>query len=107
MPKIQVENLSNATIEADESSKSLLQALHAARIDWMHACGGKGRCTTCKAIIIAGDVVLSPLTPAERRFEAIGALKRNERLACQCTASGDIVIRVPEEYKLPHIRYTD
>ena len=71
----------------------------------MHACGGKGRCTTCKVIVLKGHEHLISVTPAENRYRAMGALKSNERLSCQVRILGDVTIAVPEEYKLPHIDY--
>jgi ferredoxin, 2Fe-2S len=73
----------------------------------MHACGGKGRCTTCKAEILAGHHNLSGLTSAEHRYRDKGLLREGERLACQMLVNGDLVIRVPEETHLPHLRYDD
>ena len=105
--KIKIENLNNQEIESVEKSKPLLKHLHAHQIDWLHACGEKGRCTTCKAIIVSGDESLSALTRFEERYREIGAPKKHERLACQVVVGGDIVIRVPEEGKLPHIVYSD
>ncbi|HYG02985.1 MAG TPA: 2Fe-2S iron-sulfur cluster-binding protein [Chryseosolibacter sp.] len=107
MPKITIENLYGKIIEAESIEKTVLKTLHENRIDWMHACGGKGRCTSCKAIIVSGDEHLNQATVAELRFRNIGALKANERLTCQAVANGDILIRAPEEYKLPHVTYSE
>jgi len=107
MAKITIENLHNRILLVEDLEKTLLQHFHSYGLDWMHACGGKGRCTTCKAIIISGADNLAPLTPAEVRYQSIKALRANERLSCQAKINGDITIRVPEEYKLPHITYSD
>ena len=40
----------------------------------MHACGAKGRCTTCRLQVLAGQENLSPLTAAELRYRAAGRL---------------------------------
>jgi ferredoxin, 2Fe-2S len=89
-----------------EQSRSILATLQAERIDWMHACGGKGRCTTCRFSVVSGAAHLSPLTSHELRYRQQGDLRNNERLACQVRTIGDILIRVPEEGKLPHIEYS-
>ncbi len=86
-------------------SRSILALLQAERVDWMHACGGKGRCTTCKFTIVSGAEYLSPVTHHELRYRQQGLLRDNERLACQVRTVDDLVIRVPEEGKLPHIKY--
>lgn len=88
-------------------SRSILATLQAERIDWMHACGGKGRCTTCKFSVVSGAAHLSPTTTHEARYRQQGDLRDSERLACQVRATGDVVIRVPEEGKLPHIKYSN
>lgn len=107
MPKITIENLSGTTIETDAPERTVLKILQENRIDWMHACGAKGRCTTCKAIVTAGNEFLTEVTAAETRFINMGALKPNERLTCQVMIKGDIAIRVPKQYQLPHMQYND
>lgn len=107
MARIAIQNLPDQYIEAKALDKSILQHFHDHNLDWMHACGGKGRCTTCKFQVVSGAENLSSLTDAELRYRKIYALKDNERLACQTRLSGDIDIRVPEEYKLPHVEYRE
>lgn len=106
MPKIVIQNLNNKHIFSENSSLSLLSILQENYIDWMHACGGKGRCTTCKAIVWSGLSGLGELTDAERKYVEMGRLEDNERLACQCRVAGDIEISVAEENKFPHIHYS-
>lgn len=106
MPFIIIKNL-NKTISVSDTTRPLLFLLQEHYIDWMHACGGKGRCTTCKLEVIAGKENLCPDTPAETKYRKAGALSPIERLACQVTITGDVTIRVPDECKLPHLAYTD
>lgn len=106
MAKIVIANWAEKTLEFTDFSKTLLQHLHAHQLDWMHACGEKGKCTTCKAIIVNGMQHFQPLTAAEQRYRELGALKSTERLSCQAKITGDITITIPEEYKLPHINYS-
>jgi ferredoxin, 2Fe-2S len=105
MPNILIVNLFGKLIKADEPGKSVLQHLHSNGVDWMHSCGGKGRCTTCKFIVRAGSDNLPPLNTAEERYKSMGALADDERLSCQVILQGDITIQVPDEYKLPHVQY--
>lgn len=107
MPEITVSNLNEKSIAFNESSSSVLKVLHENYVDWMHACGGKGRCTTCKMIVLKGMEHLTPESDFEKKVKKLGALRQNERLACQCLALGDITIRVPEQNKLPHLTYSD
>jgi 2Fe-2S ferredoxin len=72
----------------------------------MHACGAKGRCTTCRLQVCAGLENLSPLTAAELRYGAAGRLRADERLTCQAQLpAGNVTGRVPEATQLPHQRY--
>ena len=106
MVKIVIENLGQKEVVINDINKSVLQHLHGHFIDWMHACGGKGRCTTCKMKVIQGGEQLSPVTPAEKKYALEGLLLNDERLACQVRLKGTLVIRVPEDSKLPHVNYT-
>jgi 2Fe-2S ferredoxin len=106
MVKIVIENLAEKEVFVNDISQPVLKILHGNFLDWMHACGGKGRCTTCKMIVLSGMQNISPRTVAEKRYQAEGALAENERLACQVRVSASIRIRVPDDYKLPHVLYT-
>jgi ferredoxin, 2Fe-2S len=131
MVKIVIENLGQKEIIVNDPSSTsvtegkahgpLLRLIQGAGIDWMTDCGGKGRCTTCKAIIIAGGEHLTGTTPAELKYRDMGALGPDERLTCQARLApkhygvgarsegrvkGDVILRVPDEFKLRHITYT-
>ena len=105
MSRLTVENLPEGSVEVPVGA-TLLQALQAAGHDWMHACGAKGRCTTCRLAVVAGGEWLGPDTAAEARYRAAGRLLPHERLTCQVRlAEGLVRGRVPEATKLPHVRY--
>jgi 2Fe-2S ferredoxin len=106
MVKIVIENLGQKEIMVNDPTKPLLRLIQEAGVDWMTDCGGKGRCTTCKALVAVGGENLTPVTPAELKYKAMGALHSNERLTCQVRVRGDISLRVPEEFKLKHIKYS-
>ena len=105
MARIVIVNWAKKTLEISDLSKSLLRHFHDHHLDWMHACGGKGRCTTCKAVIVEGMGNLTPLTAAEQRYRTLRELREDERLCCQAKIQGDITIAIPEENKLAHINY--
>lgn len=106
MPKLTVQNLSGLEVKVPDG-QTLLKALQGQGTDWMHACGGKGRCTTCRIIVLQGMEHTGPLTAAEQRYREKGRLQDNERLTCQCTLiSGEIIGKVPEQTKLPHMSYS-
>ena len=105
MPQVIIDNLASKTIECPDKSKRLLDVL-LEETDWMHACGAKGRCTTCKAKVLSGMENLGELSDAELRYIGLNKLQSDERLTCQVEVSGDVRILVPEEYKLPHLKYS-
>ncbi|GAA3978112.1 2Fe-2S iron-sulfur cluster-binding protein [Hymenobacter antarcticus] len=105
MALLTIENLPGATIEVPAGT-TLLAALQAAGHDWMHACGAKGRCTTCRLEVVAGLENLTPPTEAELRYRAAGRLLPHERLTCQARLpAGPVVGRVPAATQLPHQQY--
>ena len=106
MPEITIKNLQSKTIHCPAKSEKLIDIL-LEETDWMHACGQKGRCTTCTAIILDGMDNLGTLSDAEKRFIKLEKLKPNERLACQATVQGDVTVSVPQMYQLPHISYSE
>jgi len=107
MPSIIVENLNRLEIQTKEPNRKVIDLIHENYTDWMHACGKKGRCTTCKMIVLSGMENLSPKSPAEEYFYNKGLLKPFHRLTCQSRLlRGNIRIKVAEEDKFPHIRYS-
>jgi 2Fe-2S ferredoxin len=108
MVRIRIQNLGNRIIETENTERKVIELIHENGIDWMHACGKKGRCTTCKMPILAGQENLSPETAQELQFYALKRLLPNERLACQVSLlQGELLIRVPETSKFPHLTYTE
>jgi len=113
MVKIVIENLGQKEIIVNEPSlpggkpnKPILRLIQEAYVDWMTDCGGKGRCTTCRAIVVSGGENLTPNSPAELKYRAQGLLRADERLMCQVRTRGDLVLRVPDDSKLPHVKYS-
>jgi len=106
MPKISIISLKKE-IFCSKNIQTVLSAIHDNSIDWMHACGAKGRCTTCCMIVLKGEKNISELTKNELYYQDRTMLKENERLACQCTLVGDVTIQVPDTCRLPHLNYYD
>ncbi|PIQ48952.1 MAG: ferredoxin [Cytophagales bacterium CG12_big_fil_rev_8_21_14_0_65_40_12] len=106
MAKIIIENLNNKEVSSTDNSKSVLDIIHENGIDWMHACGKNGRCTTCKLIVVEGAENLSPIGEVEQKLFEVGKLMDGERVACQAKVHGDIKVRVAEKNKFPHMEYT-
>ena len=105
MPLLTIENLPGPPVPVPARA-TLLAALHRAGHDWPHACGARGRCTTCRVQVLAGAAHLTPLTEPEQRYRAAGRLGAAERLTCQARLpEGAVLGRVPEATKLPHMAY--
>lgn len=108
MPRIVIQNLGNLTIESEQVDCKVIEIIHQNGTDWMHACGKKGRCTTCKMIVVRGGENLSPETEPELVYRNQNRLKSNERLSCQSQLmKGELTIRVAEVNKFPHLAYTE
>jgi 2Fe-2S ferredoxin len=105
MSLLTIENLPGPSIRA-AAGTTLLAAVQGAGHDWRHACGAKGRCTTCRLEVLAGAENLTPLTDPELGYRAAGRLLATERLTCQARLlEGAVRGRVPEATKLPHVPY--
>ena len=110
MPKIIISNLGEKVVDYklnNEKPLSVLAILQENNIDWMHACGGKGKCTSCRCDIINGMEKMASKTEAETNYLATGRLLESQRLACQAIVLGNVIIRVPEKNKLPSVNYTN
>ena len=105
MAKLIVQNLGSLTINVS-APQTVLQAIQTTGLDWMHACGAKGRCTTCRVEIISGMANLSPETAPELKYREASRLKKTERLTCQVTVlQGEVKVKVPRQVQLPHQKY--
>ena len=106
MPILRIQNLFGKAINV-ATGQTVLQAILQSGLDWMHACGAKVRCTTCRLVITIGEEHLTALTAAEQKFRNQNRLKENERLLCQCMLpSGEVSGYIPEQTKFPHIIYS-
>ncbi|RPD47193.1 (2Fe-2S)-binding protein [Hymenobacter sediminis] len=105
MPTLLVQNLLGEAISVP-AGVTLLAAVQAAGHDWLHACGARGRCTTCRLQVLRGLELLTPPTEAELRYRAAGHLLPTERLTCQARLlEGEVIGCVPDATKLPHVTY--
>jgi uncharacterized 2Fe-2S/4Fe-4S cluster protein (DUF4445 family) len=64
---------------------SVLKAAHAAGIDVMATCGGRGRCTSCRIKFVAGTP--PPPTLGDEVQLGTDQVREGYRLACQCHPS--------------------
>ena len=72
------------------TNSRLLDALHAASLPFLMACGGKGLCATCHVYVDAPSEFMSQITPRERRsLLMLRDVRPNSRLACQAKVRGN------------------
>jgi ferredoxin len=76
-------------IELDEET-TLREAAHLLGIDVHDRCGGNGACCNCVVTIMEGMDNICPKSVVE---EAVFYLDANDRLSCQCTIQGDVIVR--------------
>jgi adenylate cyclase len=69
-----------ASIRPDQS---VLEAATDAGIPVFHVCGGKGKCSTCRVLVLEGEELLSPPNEKEVQLQAQLKFAPNVRLACQ------------------------
>ena len=74
--------------ETDEEEISLLQVCNSLKVPVFFGCR-IGICGTCKVNITGDPSHLNKKTKNEEDFTT----DKNERLACQCTVTGDIVVK--------------
>lgn len=73
--------------------QSILEATLAAGIEHTNACGGNGKCSTCRVSITKGIESCTDRTTAENIIADQLMLPGEIRLACQTKITGDISIR--------------
>ncbi len=75
------------------NSCTLLDATLSAGINHVHACGGKGNCSTCRVSIIKGIENCQPRNSSEKTIAERLNFPDKVRLACQTKITGNISIR--------------
>ena len=78
---------------AVDDGADLLHALLRAGIPHAHACGGNGRCSTCRCRVLEGVEHCLPRNEAEREIAERLRFGPEIRLACQTRIDGDVRLR--------------
>jgi adenylate cyclase len=73
---------------------SLLEASRIAGIAHASVCGGRGRCSTCRVMIVDGAEAVAQPMPEEQRVLQRLAAPPEVRLACQARPTGNVTIRL-------------
>src|SRR5688572_375082 len=85
-----VEFIGDRSIKVNKG-ESILNASLAAGIPHYHACGGNGKCSTCRVLIKEGMENLTPYTEKEKLLRERLRIPQNVRLACQTFVAGSPV----------------
>lgn len=86
-----VEFIGDRSIKVKDG-ESILNASLAAGIPHYHACGGNGKCSTCRVLIKEGLGNLTPFTEKEKQLRERLRIPQNVRLACQTFVVGSPVL---------------
>jgi adenylate cyclase len=78
---------------------TLLEISRANRIPHPSACGGRGRCSSCRVLVIEGQDGLEPPNGIEQRMLDRIKASQHVRLACQIRPKADLGVRVLLESK--------
>ncbi len=75
------------------ADEPLLKAILREGLKHYHACGGVGRCSTCRVEVLDGLVHCQPRNEVEQKMADRLRLPPTVRLACQLKAEGDLTVR--------------
>ncbi len=85
--------LEDKIVTEEDLSLSILQIALKNEIPHVHACGGNGRCSTCRVIILDKQENVEPRNQVESKLAGVKGLETNIRLACQTRVKGDVKLR--------------
>ncbi len=88
---------------------SVLEASRSARVPHASICGGRGRCSTCRIRVMAGDHHLAAPSPGEHTVLLRIAAEPGVRLACQVRPAGDINVipLLPPNWPIAAMRHSE
>jgi adenylate cyclase len=82
--------------------ESILAASQRAGIPHTHVCGGQGKCSTCRVLVLEGSQALTPRTERENELAIRLGFESDLRLACQTFLQGNasvqrLVLSLPDQ----------
>ena len=97
MPQLTVDGV--GTFEVPQNKRLVLALEDEAKVDQLHACGGVGRCTTCRVTFVEGET--DQMTEAEKQvLTAKGLIGQSGlRLSCQLVCDRDMTVRAISRLK--------
>lgn len=85
--------LEDKIVTEEDKTKTILEISLKNGIQHIHACGGHGRCSTCRVIILDGIENLHPRNEIEFNLANKKGLEENIRIACQTRIKGNIKLK--------------
>lgn len=76
-----------------KKDQTILQISLENHIPHVHACGGNGKCSTCRVIIYKGEENLSPPNEIEIKLSQKKGFGKKIRLACQTKVYGNVTLK--------------
>ena len=74
-------------------AETLLEVSRRANVRHLSVCGGRGRCSTCRVVVLRGGEHLDPPSTLEAATLAAIEAGPRMRLACQTKARGDVTVK--------------
>src|SRR5512132_3105883 len=71
---------------------TILASAHAAGVDVVATCGGRGRCTSCRVKFVAGSI--PPPTIMDELQLGDALVREGYRLSCQCRVAEPVTVQV-------------
>lgn len=87
---MQIEFVGERLVEVSKD-QTILDASLQAGIPHYHACGGRGKCSTCRVLVLGGNRNLTPENEIELHLRKSFDIPSTVRLACQTRVNGDNV----------------
>ena len=88
MPKLKADGKECEVVSGKRLVNALVEDL---KIDQLHACGGKGKCTTCRVKFVSGE-------PSKKTKQEVAILAERGlegvRLSCQITCEEDMEVEI-------------
>lgn len=81
------------SVEVEDTSRTVLEIAHAAGIPHASACGGRGRCSTCRVLVLEHAEHLTPPGEVEQRLARAKGFDASIRAACQARVTGPVKLR--------------
>ena len=88
MPTVEFDR--EVSVEVQEPGQTLLEIARAAGIPHASACGGRGRCSTCRVLVLEHPENLTEPNEVELRLARAKGFESTIRAACQTRVTGPV-----------------